>query len=208
LHETFFLPADAAGGSAVSVADAAFRGDPDGVVEAANLAVRNFGREGLEVSLFACEPMVRNPTIMDIDERGRVWVTKGSITGSTFQKWGILQPAGEPHRDSGRHQSRGVADKETVFYQTEHQCRLGICCPREQGHCFEFRQMSLCSRHRRRRPRLTNASCCSPASAARITITASTPCVRPGRQLYFNMGNEGKQLCYPLNPRSSFTWPD
>jgi len=28
--------------------------------------------DGLEVSLFASEPMVRNPTDMDIDERGRV----------------------------------------------------------------------------------------------------------------------------------------
>ncbi len=33
--------------------------------------------EGLEVSLWASEPMVVNPTTIDIDSRGRVWVTEG-----------------------------------------------------------------------------------------------------------------------------------
>ena len=50
--------------------------------------------EGLEATLWASEPMVVNPTNMDIDSRGRVWVTEGlnyrltraatrSSTGST-----------------------------------------------------------------------------------------------------------------------------
>ncbi|WP_435019854.1 PVC-type heme-binding CxxCH protein [Tundrisphaera sp. TA3] len=33
--------------------------------------------EGLEATLWAAEPMVENPTNMDIDSRGRVWVTEG-----------------------------------------------------------------------------------------------------------------------------------
>src|SRR5207302_11082186 len=33
--------------------------------------------EGLEATLWAAEPMVVNPTNMDIDSRGRVWVTEG-----------------------------------------------------------------------------------------------------------------------------------
>ena len=33
--------------------------------------------EGLEATLWAAEPMVLNPTNMDIDSRGRVWVTEG-----------------------------------------------------------------------------------------------------------------------------------
>ena len=32
---------------------------------------------GLEVSLWASEPMVNNPTSMDIDSRGRVWIAEG-----------------------------------------------------------------------------------------------------------------------------------
>ena len=33
--------------------------------------------EGLEATLWASEPMVVNPTNMDVDSRGRVWVTEG-----------------------------------------------------------------------------------------------------------------------------------
>lgn len=33
--------------------------------------------EGLEVSLWASEPLVNNPTSMDIDSRGRVWIAEG-----------------------------------------------------------------------------------------------------------------------------------
>ncbi len=32
--------------------------------------------DGLEVHTFATEPMLKNPTNMDVDERGRVWITE------------------------------------------------------------------------------------------------------------------------------------
>src|SRR5690349_5198996 len=32
--------------------------------------------EGLDVRTFATEPMLQNPTNIDVDERGRVWVTE------------------------------------------------------------------------------------------------------------------------------------
>ena len=32
--------------------------------------------DGLQVELFAAEPMVINPTSMDIDPKGRVWITE------------------------------------------------------------------------------------------------------------------------------------
>src|ERR1700722_16179974 len=59
-------------------------------------AVKQFTvADGLQVSLFAPEPMVRNPTDMDIDERGRIWITEGVNYRSSFQPWGILEPAGD-----------------------------------------------------------------------------------------------------------------
>src|SRR2546426_6017695 len=83
---------------------------------------------GLEISLFACEPMVRNPTDMDIDERGRVWITEGVNYRSTFQKWGILQPAGDRIVILEDTNGDGVADKETTFYQDPSiNSALGIC---------------------------------------------------------------------------------
>src|SRR5206468_5170805 len=51
--------------------------------------------DGLEVTLFASEPMVVNPADMDIDAKGRVWVTEGANYRSTFQKWGKLRPEGD-----------------------------------------------------------------------------------------------------------------
>src|SRR5688500_6110115 len=35
------------------------------------------GPPGFEFTVFAAEPMVVNPTIMEVDSRGRVWVTEG-----------------------------------------------------------------------------------------------------------------------------------
>lgn len=83
---------------------------------------------GLEVSLFASEPMLRNPTDMDIDERGRIWITEGVNYRSTFQPWGILQPAGDRIVVLEDTNGDGIADKETTFYQgPEINAALGIC---------------------------------------------------------------------------------
>ena len=50
--------------------------------------------DGLEITLFASEPMVRNPANMDVDARGRVWVTEGA-NYRVWQKWGRLRPEGD-----------------------------------------------------------------------------------------------------------------
>src|SRR5205823_5949320 len=68
--------------------------------------------DGLEVSLFASEPMVRNPTDMDIDERGRVWITEGANYRSSFQKWGLLRPEGDRIVVLEDTDGDGKADKE------------------------------------------------------------------------------------------------
>src|ERR1041385_8987140 len=51
--------------------------------------------DGLQVELFACEPDLVNPCDLDVDERGRVWISEGANYRSTFQKWGILRPEGD-----------------------------------------------------------------------------------------------------------------
>lgn len=82
---------------------------------------------GLEVSLFAAEPMVRNPANMDIDARGRVWVTEGA-NYRLFQKWGKLRPEGDRIVILEDTNGDGEADKETTFYQgNDVNTALGIC---------------------------------------------------------------------------------
>ena len=84
--------------------------------------------DGLEVTLFAAEPLVKNPTDMDIDERGRVWITEGVNYRSSFQSWGILDPAGDRIVILEDTDGDGVADKATTFYQgPEINAALGIC---------------------------------------------------------------------------------
>ena len=70
--------------------------------------------DDLEVSLFASEPMVINPTNLTVDARGRVWVCESynydvpeSEQKESGGKISILE---DTDRD-------GVADKKTVFYQ-------------------------------------------------------------------------------------------
>ncbi|MBN9690055.1 MAG: PQQ-dependent sugar dehydrogenase [Verrucomicrobia bacterium] len=83
---------------------------------------------GLEATLFAAEPMVVNPTDLDIDSRGRVWVTEGANYRSTFQKWGLLRPDGDRIQILTDTNGDGRADQAKTFYQDPSiNTALGIC---------------------------------------------------------------------------------
>jgi putative membrane-bound dehydrogenase-like protein len=82
---------------------------------------------GLEVHSFATEPMLKNPTDIDVDERGRVWVCEaynyrpdinGNPTNALGDRIMILQD----------NDGDGKADTAKVFYQgPEMNAPLGIC---------------------------------------------------------------------------------
>lgn len=82
--------------------------------------------EGLEATLFASEPVITNPTNIDIDHRGRVWVCEAynyrpEITGNAPKAEGdrivILEDT----------DGDGKSDKSTIFYQgPELNAPLGI----------------------------------------------------------------------------------
>lgn len=82
--------------------------------------------DGLEVTPFASEPMLQNPTNMDIDEKGRVWITEaynyrpavnGNPTNALGDRIMILEDTnGDGHADTAK-----------VFYQgPEINAPLGI----------------------------------------------------------------------------------
>lgn len=82
--------------------------------------------DGLEVSLFAAEPMLLNPTSIEVDPRGRVWVCEGvNYRGK----------ANPPHRKTGDRvvvledrDGDGRADESRAFFEgTELEAPLGIC---------------------------------------------------------------------------------
>jgi putative membrane-bound dehydrogenase-like protein len=83
--------------------------------------------EGLHVTVMATEPMLKNPTNIDVDDKGRVWVTEAynyrpDINGNPVNEKGdrivILQDMN----------GDGIADSSKVFFQgPELNAPLGIC---------------------------------------------------------------------------------
>lgn len=70
---TAALGALMAGGMALALPPTAARGQVGPEQSASQVKVA----DGLEATLWAAEPMVVNPTNIDVDSRGRVWVTEG-----------------------------------------------------------------------------------------------------------------------------------
>ena len=79
--------------------------------------------EGLEATTFAAEPMFANPCDMDIDSRGRVWITEGWNYRASK-----LRPEGDRIQVLEDTDGDGRADKVTTFYQgNDVNSALGIC---------------------------------------------------------------------------------
>jgi putative membrane-bound dehydrogenase-like protein len=69
--------------------------------------------EGLEVTLWAKSPLLLNPTNMDFDAQGRLWVTEGV----NYRTFADRQPAGDRVVVLEDSTGSGTADKATVFVQ-------------------------------------------------------------------------------------------
>jgi putative membrane-bound dehydrogenase-like protein len=91
--------------------------DPESEKRKPENAVKNLiAAEGLQVQLFASEPIMTNPTDMDIDDRGRVWVCEAynyrpEINGNP------VHPEGDRILILEDTDHDGKSDKHTVFYQ-------------------------------------------------------------------------------------------
>lgn len=72
-------------------------------------------REGLEVTEWAVSPQLRNPTNMDIDHHGRIWVTEGVNYRNKGNK---RQPGGDRIMILEDTDKDGKADVSSVFWQS------------------------------------------------------------------------------------------
>ncbi len=83
--------------------------------------------ERLELTLFAAEPMLTNPTNMDIDDRGRVWIAEAYNYRTQLNPRNPTKAEGDRILILEDTDGDGVADKSTVFYQgTDINAALGI----------------------------------------------------------------------------------
>jgi putative membrane-bound dehydrogenase-like protein len=80
--------------------------------------------DGLEMTLFCSEPRMTNPTNIDIDPQGRVWV----CDVQNYRGHNGLRPAGDRILVMQDTTGSGTADKVTTFYQgRDIDSALGIC---------------------------------------------------------------------------------
>lgn len=71
----------------------------------------------LELTLFASEPMLTNPTNMDIDDRGRIWITEAYNYRTQLNPKNPTKAEGDRILILEDTDGDGKADKSTVFYQ-------------------------------------------------------------------------------------------
>ncbi len=84
--------------------------------------------DGLQVELFAAEPMLINPTSMDIDHKGRVWVAEAvNYRRKNFNR-PILRAEGDRIQVLTDKDGDGKADEAVTFYQApDLYGPLGVC---------------------------------------------------------------------------------
>lgn len=154
--------------------------------------------QGLQVELFAAEPQLLSPTSIDVDALGRVWVCE-AVNYRHFRN-----PDNEARSQGDRilvledSDGDGKADKETVFYQDpEIDSPHGVCVLGDKiivsagENVFEF----------------TDADGDLKPDSKKILFSGISGVqhdhgihafgIGPDGKLYFNFGNEGKQLKGP-----------
>ncbi|QIF05456.1 PVC-type heme-binding CxxCH protein [Roseimicrobium sp. ORNL1] len=179
-------------------------GKPHGFAEAKEQMDGFTTPKGLKATLFAAEPMVQNPTNLDIDPKGRVWIAESVNYRSSMKAWGILRPEGDRVVIVEDTNGDGEADKETTFYQSKDVTNaLGVCVlPNPSGkgtHVLLSASPNLWL--------LTDADGDDKAEKADIILKVGgnfdhdhnlhAVVFGPDGKFYFNFGNEGRKLLYP-----------
>ncbi|MDX2189989.1 MAG: c-type cytochrome [Bacteroidota bacterium] len=84
--------------------------------------------DSLKANLFASEPMLTNPTDIDVDAKGRVWICEGFNYRPMHNPGAKVKGAGDRILILEDTDGDNVADKQKVFFQgPEVNAALGIC---------------------------------------------------------------------------------
>ncbi len=151
--------------------------------------------DGLDLQLFSSEPQMYNPTNIDVDHLGRIWICE-AVNYRHFRN------PNNPERSEGDRilvledtNRDGKADKSTVFYQgTDIDSPHGVCVLGQDvivsagGNVFVFTDRDGDLRSDDKRLLFTGIS------GAQHDHGIHSFTVGPDGKLYFNFGNEGKQI--------------
>jgi len=151
--------------------------------------------DDLEASLFAHEPWVVNPTNIDIDHKGRIWVCEGYNYRNQLNPFNPENPEGDRIVILEDTDQDGKADIHKIFYQgTDVNSALGIavlgnkvyvsCSP----YMFVFTDQDGDDLPDQRDTLFTEVGGVQHDHALHAVTFG------PDGKLYFNFGNEGKQL--------------
>ncbi len=151
--------------------------------------------DGLEVELFASEPMMINPTNMDIDHKGRIWICEARNYRLKFNQSHKARPEGDRILILEDMDGDGKADKSTVFYQGEEiNAALGIAVLGNKvvvsasPHVFVFYDDNGDDRADRKEVLFSGLSGMDDDHGVHAFTFG------PDGRLYFNFGNAGKRL--------------
>ena len=169
--------------------DETARRQPENAVYGMELA------DGLEITLFASEPMLINPTNLHVDERGRVWVCEALNYRNSHNPENPVRNEGDRILILEDSDGDGRADKNTVFYQgNDVNAALGIwtagnravvsCSP----NVFVLTDTDGDGRADRKDTLFSNVGGFQTDHAIHA-FTAG-----PDGKFYFNFGNTGQQL--------------
>ncbi|MFH5884488.1 PVC-type heme-binding CxxCH protein [Halalkalibaculum sp. DA3122] len=152
-------------------------------------------REGLETTLFAAEDMLVNPTNMDIDAEGRVWVTEGYNYRPDLNPENPTRPEGDRIVILEDTDGDGRADDSKVFYQgNDINAALGIMVLDERvivsvsPYVYVFYDDDGDDKADRKEVMFSGIQGEQHDHAVHAFVFG------PDGKLYFNFGNEGKVL--------------
>ncbi len=147
----------------------------------------------LEVTLFASEPMVRNPAVIDIDSKGRVWAAEGL----NYRRYSDMVPEGDRIVILEDTDGDGKVDSEKTYYQGKDiDNALGLCVignkliVSRSPHVFIFTDEDGDDKPDKKEILFEGISGEQHDHGVHSFVFG------PDGRFYFNSGNEGKQLFF------------
>lgn len=153
--------------------------------------------DGLTVNAFATEPMLVNPTNIDIDEKGRIWMCEATNYRMRFNPK-------NPYRDEGDRililedeDGDGLADTKKVFYQSEEiNSALGIAVLGDKVYVSHSPSILILSDTDGDDVADTKDTLFTGIGGVQDDHGVHAISFGMDGKLYFNFGNAGKQLLY------------